>query len=74
MSKMLKRFGVDISSANGKVDFAALKAAGVEFVLIRCGYGNDDASQDDGQFFENVRKARPCLKNKYCTNCGLVRK
>ena len=58
MSKMLKRFGVDISSANGEVDFAALKAAGVEFVLIRCGYGNDDVSQDDGQFFENVRKAK----------------
>lgn len=54
----MKKFGVDISSANGAVDFAALKAAGVEFVLIRCGYGNDDASQDDSRFLENVRKAK----------------
>lgn len=51
-------FGVDISDNNGSVDFAALKGAGVKFVLIRCGYGDNIASQDDSQFFENIRKAR----------------
>lgn len=50
--------GVDISDNNGAVDFEALKAAGVEFVLIRCGYGSDYADQDDGEFFANVRKAK----------------
>lgn len=50
--------GVDLSENNGAVDFAALEAAGVEFVLLRCGYGNDLAEQDDKRFFENVRKAR----------------
>jgi len=49
--------GVDISYANGSVDFNALKAAGVEFVIIRCGYGSDYTSQDDGRFAENVAKA-----------------
>ncbi len=50
--------GVDISDNNGAVDFEALKAAEVEFVLIRCGYGSDYADQDDGEFFANVRKAK----------------
>lgn len=26
--------------------------------MIRCGYGNDDVSQDDSRFLENVRKAK----------------
>ncbi len=51
-------FGVDISENNGSVDFAALKGFGVKFVLIRCGYGDNIASQDDSRFFENVRKAQ----------------
>ena len=50
--------GVDLSENNGAVDFAALQAAGAEFVLLRCGYGNDLAGQDDKRFLENVRKAR----------------
>lgn len=49
--------GVDISEMNGNVDFAALKGAGVKFVIIRCGYGSDFAHQDDARFFENVGKA-----------------
>lgn len=55
MSKIL---GVDISYANGDVDFAALKAAGVEFVILRCGYGNDLTHQDDAQFAANIRKCQ----------------
>lgn len=49
--------GVDISVHNGSVDFAALKAAGIGFVIIRCGYGSDYPTQDDACFAENVRKA-----------------
>lgn len=49
--------GVDISEMNGSVDFAALKSAGVEFVIIRCGFGSDYINQDDKRFEENVRKA-----------------
>lgn len=55
---MMAVFGVDISENNGSVDFAALKESGVRFVLIRCGYGDNIASQDDSRFFENVRKAQ----------------
>lgn len=53
--------GVDISVHNGNVDFDALKRAGIGFVIIRCGYGNDDPSQDDQMFFANVAK---CEKHK----------
>lgn len=51
------RLGVDISEHNGDVNFEELKAAGVSFVIIRCGYGSDYPKQDDNRFFENIRKA-----------------
>lgn len=54
----IKRKGVDISEWNGDVDFKALKAAGIEFVLIRCGFGSDLTHQDDASFKENVKKAQ----------------
>ncbi len=47
--------GIDISEFNGDVDIAGLKGQ-VEFVIIRCGYGSDYASQDDAQYESNVRK------------------
>ncbi|MGI6255678.1 MAG: GH25 family lysozyme [Acutalibacter sp.] len=50
--------GVDISEHNGNVDFAALKNAGVAFVILRLGYGSDYSNQDDKRFAENVRKAQ----------------
>lgn len=49
--------GVDISYANGNIDLAKVKAAGYEFVMIRCGYGDDIAYQDDTYFAQNVEKA-----------------
>lgn len=49
--------GVDISVHNGSVDFGALKQAGIQFVIIRCGYGSDEKSQDDKMFAENIQKA-----------------
>ncbi len=53
----MTRKGVDLSEMNGDVDFQALKKAGVEFVILRCGYGSDYPHQDDKRFSENVRKA-----------------
>lgn len=48
--------GVDISSLNGNVSVEAIKKAGYDFVMIRCGYGSDLKMQDDTQFENNVRK------------------
>ena len=57
MATMKDKKGVDISYANGNINLAKVKAAGYEFVMIRCGYGSDIASQDDTQFASNVAKA-----------------
>ena len=57
MATMKDKKGVDISYANGNIDLAKVKNAGYEFVMIRCGYGSDIASQDDSQFASNVAKA-----------------
>lgn len=52
-----KGFGIDISEANGDVDVAGLRGR-VDFIIIRCGYGSDYASQDDTQYRANVRKCQ----------------
>lgn len=47
--------GVDISIIQGNVDFAALAASGVQFVIIRCGVGN---SGIDSKYAANVAAAK----------------
>ena len=48
--------GVDISSLNGDVSIEKVKKAGYDFVMIRCGYGDNLAVQDDTRFESNVKK------------------
>lgn len=52
--------GVDLSEHNGTVDFAKLKAAGIDFVIIRAGYGsaNKYPEQYDAKFEEYYSKAK----------------
>lgn len=54
---MTRRFGIDISSWDGDLDPQRLKAAGIEFVVIRCGYA-DKGIAEDPLFEENYRKFR----------------
>lgn len=49
--------GVDISSWNGDINLSKVKAAGYQWVMIRCGFGNDSTSKDDSRFEANVKKA-----------------
>lgn len=53
---MAGKKGVDISSHNGDIDINKIKKAGYDFVMIRCGYGDDDRNQDDTYFSKNVKK------------------
>ena len=46
--------GIDVSQFQGTIDWEKVKAAGVEFAIIRCGYGDDSSSQDDPQWARNV--------------------
>lgn len=51
------RKGIDISYHNGNINFEKVKAAGIDFVIIRCGYGDDVSSQDDTKFHTNMQGA-----------------
>lgn len=54
--KELKRMvrGVDVSENNGQVNWQAVKDAGIDFAIIRLGYGNKHL---DGRFYENINSA-----------------
>ena len=49
--------GIDVSSHNGKIDFAKVKSAGIDFVIIRAGYGKT-AGQKDAAFESNYAAAK----------------
>lgn len=49
--------GVDISQHNGDVDFGRVKSAGIEFVILRAGYG-ECISQIDLDFYRNYKNAK----------------
>ncbi len=52
--------GIDVSKWNGVVDWNAVKAAGVEFVIIRVGYRGSSAGAliDDAMFTTNIQGAK----------------
>ena len=39
--------GIDVSYAQGEIDWAEVQQNGVHFAILRCGYGQDDPEQDD---------------------------
>ena len=47
--------GIDVSYWQGKIDWKKVKAAGVDFAIIRCGYGPNTSSKDDSKFAANVK-------------------
>lgn len=46
--------GLDVSHHQGKIDWEKVSKSDIDFVIIRCGYGNNIASQDDKYFAQNV--------------------
>ena len=53
-------FGIDVSQWQETIDWRKVKESGVEFAIIRCGWGNNYQSQDDRYFVQNVRG---CIEN-----------
>ena len=49
--------GIDVSENNGFIDWKALKQEGIEFAIIRLGYGRQHL---DSRFYENVNG---CIQN-----------
>ena len=52
--------GIDVSHHQGEIDWKAVKEDGIDFAIIRCGYGQDIPGQDDKYWKEN---ADGCTKN-----------
>ena len=53
---------IDVSYHNGTIDWEKVKAAGVDGAILRCGYGDNIASQDDKQWMRNADE---------CTRLGI---
>ena len=48
---------IDVSEHNGSIDWYSVKADGVDYALIRCGFGRNIESQDDKYFHINMEGA-----------------
>lgn len=46
--------GIDVSQHNGVIDWQKVKDDGINFAIIRCGYGQNIESQDDKRFQYNI--------------------
>lgn len=49
---MLK--GIDVSDVQKTVDWSTAKSAGLDFAILKCGFGEDSADQDEDYFARNV--------------------
>lgn len=49
--------GIDVSVHNGNIDWQKVKNAGIQFAILRAGYGRE-LSQKDTRFEENYRNAK----------------
>ena len=52
--------GIDVSKHQGVINWEEVKASGVDFAIVRCGYGMDLTKQDDEYWLTNVKG---CLDN-----------
>ena len=51
--------GIDVSSWQGNIDWNTVKNSGqVDFVIIRCGWGNNDSSQNDAYWLRNASECK----------------
>lgn len=46
--------GIDVSAWQKNINWDKVKAAGIKFAILRCGYGSDIATQDDAYFTRNI--------------------
>ena len=46
--------GIDVSKHQGYIDWQQVKNAGIDFAIIRCGYGGNTTSQDDVRWEYNA--------------------
>ena len=47
--------GIDVSEWQDDINWSKVKSAGVDYAILRCGWGADYRKQDDATFIDNVR-------------------
>lgn len=50
--------GIDVSKWNGKIDWKKVKESGIDFAMIRTGYGSKSPNQIDEKFKYNIEGAK----------------
>lgn len=58
--------GIDVSKWNGIIDWYKVKKEGIDFAIIREGYGKKSPTQIDKKFKENIESAK-----SVGINCGV---
>ena len=48
--------GIDVSEFQKTIDWQTVKNSGVDYVIIRCGYGDNEVNQDDNKWLRNVQE------------------
>ena len=72
--------GIDVSKWNGEIDWRKVKNAGIDFAIIREGYGKESPNQIDKKFEENYNGAKNSGVNvgvyhySYANSIGNARK
>ena len=54
----MNKKGIDVSKWQGAIDWKKVKQDGVDFAIIREGYGKENPNQVDKRFEENYKKAK----------------
>ncbi len=57
LSKTVLAKGIDVSKWQGKIDWAKVKEAGIEFAMIRLGYNENGACMEDENAAWNLKEA-----------------
>lgn len=52
---MTRLKGIDVSEHNGKINWKKVKKSGIDFAILRVGYGKDLKKQDDKYFKANAK-------------------
>ena len=50
--------GIDVSEHNKSINWNQVKQGGIDYAIIRCGYGQNYSAQDDKYFSANISGAR----------------
>lgn len=50
--------GIDVSSYQGDIDWTAVKNDGIDYAIIRVGYGSDETDQDDSRAIHNMSECQ----------------